>query len=640
VLDNESRARLHGIPNRHYDALDYEVMLQINPHTGQLLGQSKMTFEVTQAVEHLVLDAETSVLAVQTSFPISSWDIDDGELTLYMSTPLKQGRKGWVAVKYSIEPGRGFYANFADDIPAKHVFTQGECNDARYWIPCNDQPSDRATYSVSAIIPPHWESVSGGDLIEERLIDRNRKLVKWQMLDEVPPYLFSFVAGEFVKITSPHASRSLDSSEIYFVVEAGDADQAQVALSRTADAIDFMEAYTQVKYPFSKYSQAAVRGFPYGAMENASATTMNRSLIIADQTQRPAWPTVVHELAHQWFGDIVTCEEWPHAWLNEGFATYFTALYREARFGQDDFLYHYGQTLDGYLNACRGPKLRALVKHSYKEPMDLFFDGTIYPGGASRLHLLRGWYGEKTFKAAITRYLNDNYFSAVNSDDLKRAFSDVDCEGLESFFRQWVYSVGYPELKLEWSQSRGELKIDVTQVQVAQNPKSDPDSLSRSSVWAFKFPLDIRYKLVGGQIKQQRVWVSRRQQSFSLAEQQAVDWLSFDPEAFIPARIEVLEPLEKTMARLLDSNSVRDQVLAVRKLSEQAHGQLDLQKLLEIAEDDKRYEMLRVEVLRLIRKQDRNWLFKHSRANPPSEAWLESLPAAVAREWRAAIVHS
>ena len=166
-----------------------------------------------------------------------------------------------------------------------------------------------------------------------------------------------------------------------------------------------------------KYAHVAVRDFPFGGMENVSATTVTRGAVrpAAEQAVQPTWGLVAHEAAHQWFGDVVTCATWPHIWLNEGFATYFTNLYQRHAEGEDAFLYGYGRTLDAYLDACRGERRRALVKHEYRLPMDLFFDGPIYPGGASRLQMLRGMLGESEFRAGIALYLKRNQYQSVTT---------------------------------------------------------------------------------------------------------------------------------------------------------------------------------------------------------------------------------
>lgn len=630
--------RLHGQPVRRYDALDYDITLKVAPGDSQFHAQVKMEFEITSPVDRIVLDAAgLRIAAVKTSFPSDGWDLEGDQLEIYFDDILSTGDRGWVAIKYSATPGRGIYFRLDDPAISPHVFTQGECNDARYWLPCNDSPSDRASYSLHAIVPVAWTTVSGGVKIDERVFNAAYKIVDWRMEEEMPPYLFTFVAGDFVTIEAAESSSVLSRENIFYVVEEGDSNQARAAFARTPDIIDFISDYTSVDYPFAKYSQATVRGFPYGAMENSSATTAKRELILSDQELRPSWPTVAHELSHQWFGDLVTCRSWPHAWLNEGFATYFTALYRESRFGRDDFLFHFGNTIDGYLNSCTGANRRAVVKHAYEQPMDLFSDGTIYPGGAARLHLLRGWYGEEAFRKAINIFLCDNRFQSVDSDALKRAFQKAGCVGMEGFFRQWLYSPGYPELKLEWSQSERNLKVAVHQVQPARDPHTSHNAYETGSLWDFRFPLDIRYQVIGGQVEQQRVWITRRQQQFELKLPGRIEWLSFDPDAWLPASLTVDEPVAATMRRLRRSDSMRDRVLALRKLVSRHLGEFAIEDLLSIAEDDSEYLMLRIEVVRAMEKLQRNWLFYRARENPPSEEWLVALPDLLEQEWRKAI---
>jgi hypothetical protein len=208
---------------------------------------------------------------------------------------------------------------------------------------------------------------------------------------------------------------------------------------------------------------------------------------------------------------------------------------------------------------------------------------------------------------------------------------------MEGFFRQWLYSPGYPELKLEWSQSERNLKVAVRQVQPARDPHTSHNAYETGSLWDFRFPLDIRYQVIGGQVEQQRVWITRRQQQFELKLPGRIEWLSFDPDAWLPASLTVDEPVAATMRRLRRSDSMRDRVLALRKLVSRHLGEFAIEDLLSIAEDDSEYLMLRVEVVRAMEKLQRNWLFYRARENPPSEEWLVALPDLLEQEWRKAI---
>jgi aminopeptidase N len=376
----------------------------------------------------------------------------------------------------------------------------------------------------------------------------------------MPPYLFTFAAGPFVKIMDNWADMPL-----WFVGEPQDVEMLRASFEETAQVLAFFSDYTGFDYPFAKYAQVAVRDFPFGGMENVSATTVTRGALHPAEYQqaRPSWGLVAHEAAHQWFGDIVTCESWPHAWLNEGFATYLNLLYRRERNGEQDFQQAMGQTIDGYLNACRGANLRPLVKHDYRLPMDLFFDGTIYPGGAARLNLLRGILGEQVFRAGLKLYLHKHAFQSVTSEELRAAMEAASGEDLELFFEQWVYQPGYPELELSWKQQDGKLQLQVAQVQ----------STAGGVPAAFQFPLDIHWQ-EEGVWRQERFQVTSEDHVFEVPTGASFDgWVEFDPHAYLPARLNIHEPAAATALRAARGWSARSRVLAVRDLADYTDDQ-------------------------------------------------------------------
>ena len=140
----------------------------------------------------------------------------------------------------------------------------------------------------------------------------------------------------------------------------------------------------------------------------------------------------------------------------------------DERDGEDDFLIRIGGAIDSYTNACRGETLRPVVKMEYRSPMDLFFDGTIYPGGAARLHLLRGWIGEEKFKEAVAHYLEHNAYESVETKQFRASVEAVTGRSWFDWFDQWLYQPGYPELRVQWAnQGDGKLMVTVEQVQWA-----------------------------------------------------------------------------------------------------------------------------------------------------------------------------
>ena len=205
-------------------------------------------------------------------------------------------------------------------------------------------------------------------------------------------------AGEFVEL-----SGEWEGLPLSWLSEARYAPWINESLAETDDALAFLTELTGVPYPYDKYSQVCVENFPFGGMENISATTLTASALLDERGLKddPATGLVVHEAVHQWFGDLLTCKEWSEIWLNEGFATYFTNVYFERTRGSDDFRVRMRKAQAQYMKGDSGSKRRPIVHDVYRDPMDLFFGGHTYQGGATRLHLLRSVLGDDDFFAGV-----------------------------------------------------------------------------------------------------------------------------------------------------------------------------------------------------------------------------------------------
>ncbi len=212
--------------------------------------------------------------------------------------------------------------------------------------------------------------------------------------------------------------------------------------------LDFFKRTTGLKYPYPKYSQAVVSDFMFGGMENISATTLTEKTLHDDivHLDFTSDNLVSHELAHQWFGDYLTCKDWSNAWLNEGFATYFNALFREFDEGVEDFQDYMDGFKDNLTEDMEKHYQRAIVTRRFWDPEELF-DTHTYEKVRWVLNALRGYLGEENFFRGIRHYIATHKISVVETSDFRKSIEEASGLDLESFFEQWVYSPGYPEIK-------------------------------------------------------------------------------------------------------------------------------------------------------------------------------------------------
>jgi aminopeptidase N len=509
-----------------FDVQRYALDIALDPQRHAIEGTDTIdVVDKADGLGMLPLDAVgmkiESVTETAPSNASPSYSYDGTTLRIGLDEPHRAGTKRTIAIRYSSVPTRGVYFNDGDP---PQVYTQGECEDSRSWFPCHDAPDDRATSCIRVVAPELWRVVSNGDDRTVDLVLGGRRIggsARVYGLD-VPhvAYLNSFVAGDYAVV------RENGIVPLQFVVDKRDAPYAAACFRKTNDVLKFFGDYTGLPYPYPKYAQTCVRNFMFGGMENISATTLTDHAIHPPDWEeaRSSTSLVAHEAAHQWFGDWITCSDWSHCWLNEGFATYFDALFTEHDEGPDAFLWTLRGLRQGGLGAMDG-KRRAVVSNVYADPFDLF-DGHAYPGAAARLHMLRHLLGDERFQGAIRHYVKKCGLSCVTTDDFQHAVEEFTGQDLGWFFDQWFRKPGYPVLKVrsKWDDAKKAEIVTVEQTQKAEGGTPE----------AYRLPLDVRFRDENGQPRvrdDRRLDVTKRSETFEIPlgarpSDVCVDWQS------------------------------------------------------------------------------------------------------------------
>ncbi|WP_415280836.1 M1 family aminopeptidase [Candidatus Nitrososphaera sp. FF02] len=466
------------------------------------------------------------------------------KLTLKLAKPLKEGDRAQVSISYSAKPRKGMYfvspdKHYPDKKP--EVWTQGETVEASHWFPCIDHPLVKFSSEITVIVPEGYTAISNGRLVRT---EKGRKWkYHWSESNPHPAYLTSIVAGRYTEI---------NEGGLYYYVPPEMAHDAKRSFDRTGDMVKFFEEYLGTKYPYEKYSQVCVQDFVYGGMENSSCTTLTLDTL-HDKKAHVDYTSdylVAHELAHQWFGDLVTCRDWQHIWLNEGFATYCESLYWEASRGTDEFHYYVMQTADDYLEEAASRYVRPIVAKVYKHPDDLF-DRHSYEKGGCVLHMLRSHVGDAYFRRALKTYLHRFANSTAETDDLRKVFELETGKSLQQFFDQWVYREGHPDLKVEFSQAGKTAKIKIEQAQ------AEP----------FSFALEVKMAFARG-AKTYTLDISGKESAFQIPVEGDVEWFSVDPEFKILKTVSVKAPKEMLTRQLQRGATVIERVEAARALKD------------------------------------------------------------------------
>jgi len=540
-----------------FDVEHYAIDLELNPVARRIDGECRVRlFALDQTLETVSLDLRgLDVFEARDELGRAvAFEHRGASLALQLASPLAPHASTELAIRYGGSPSAGLWFVRERDGAATQVYTQGECEDSQAWFPCFDVPSERATSEIRVVMPRAWRSLAAGEFVDRVELDDGRAAERWRMSTPHPAYLTTLVAGEFATAWDVWDGASLQ----YWAAPEHEA-LIEPSFASTSQVLDVFSERTGLRYPFAKYAQACVDNFLFGGMENITATTLT-DVMLQDELGRrdyDASDLIAHEAAHQWFGDLLTCAEWSHIWLNEGFATYFTQLYREEAKGRDAFRAGVRDMQESYVAADIGAQRRPTVWSKYRAPMDLFTGGHAYPGGASRLHLLRFLLGDDAFFRGVARYVADNRGRSVTTDDLRRALEAESGMDLRPFFAQWLYSAGYPEFAVlwDWDERRNLVSVEVEQV---QKPLNGTPSV-------FVTPVDIEIR-DGNGARITRVTVDQRRQRFELPAATRPTWVVFDKYGWIPKRLAIRRSTDEWIelaAHDDDVNGRRDALAAL-----------------------------------------------------------------------------
>jgi aminopeptidase N len=424
----------------------------------------------TRTVSLDAVDFEVKHVAAklgQQSINPARYTSDGKKLIVDLGSRLPAGEAGMLEVAYRIQDpkdGLHFFGPSKTDPEAPLlVWSQGETTTNRYWIPCIDEPDQRQTTEVIVTVPEGFEAVSNGKLVQrqENALDKTVTF-DWRQEIPHPAYLVTLVVGQF-----DVARHEWEGIPVLYYVPKGHAAEAEPTYGRTPEMLTYFSERFGVRYPWAKYAQVTCFQFG-GGMENTSATTMG-DRILRDQRSlldRTAEGIVSHELAHQWFGDMVTCRDWSHTWLNEGFASYAEALWDEHSRGRDEYAFNmHGKAK----RAIQAGKERPVLDRRYPNAQSMFDDRS-YPKGAWIVHMLRHRLGDEAFWKGIKRYATEHQFKSVETFDLRRSLERATGRDLERFFYDWVERPGNPDLEVasEYVPDSGQARLTIKQTQAGE----------------------------------------------------------------------------------------------------------------------------------------------------------------------------
>ncbi|MEM6253424.1 MAG: M1 family metallopeptidase [Cyanobacteria bacterium P01_D01_bin.156] len=504
---------------------------------------------VRNGIASLLLDAVSlSISSVTINDEQQPFDYDGEQLHIRLTKPTLAEQPITLVIDYSVkEPQRGIYFIAPDEhYPDKpyQVWTQGEDEDSRFWFPCFDYPGQLATSEIRVKVPKKYFALSNGELISTEE-EGKAKIYHWKLDKVHPSYLMTLAIGEYDSIETEWRGRP-----VRYYVQKGRKDQIELTMGKTPQ---MMERFSQVfgyDYPFSNYDQACPADFIFGGMENTTTTLLTARCLLdkrAALDNLRSETLVAHELAHQWFGDLIVINHWSHAWVKEGMATYSEVLWLEEAYGKDEAMYYHLNHARDYLAEDASRYRRPLVTHIYREPIELY-DRHIYEKGSCVYHMIRQALGDQLFTKTLKTLLTAHAHSTVETIDVLRAIDKATGKNLRYLFDQYVYRGGHPDysVKYSWDGDSNLVKLLVTQTQVA-----DGKSQVQEGLFDLKIPVGFGYVDNDvADVQTVSVRVHERQQAFYFPLRRKPDFISFDVGNHTLKTVNLEYPLKELQAQL------------------------------------------------------------------------------------------
>lgn len=468
--------------------LRYAVRVEPDIATAAFRGAETVTIEVRQPVRQIVLNAlgleiTDAKLAGPRELPLTpKLDAEAQTLTFALGEELPAGRYE-LSLRFAgklTEQPRGLYlAPYQTAGTTRHALaTQMEATDARRMFPCWDEPVFRAEFELTAVVADNLRAISNMPVAAEKPFEGSRREVTFARTPKMASYLIAFVAGEFEELHD-----EIDGTKLGVFATPGKREQALYALEATKKVLAYYNEYFGLKYPLPKLDQVAIPSTGAGGMENWGCIIYNDNALLYDPatsaqaTRERVFAVVAHEIAHQWFGDLVTMAWWDNLWLNEGFASWMGTKATD----------HFNPDWKVWLRAASGKEwamrldARATT-HPIQQPVateseaDDAFDEITYQKGEAVLRMLESWLGEESFCDGIRAYMRAHAYGSTTTADLWQSLEKESGKSVRSFAAGWTEQPGFPVVLLSELPKGGNVAVQFEQERFTIHQKN-PASL-------------------------------------------------------------------------------------------------------------------------------------------------------------------
>jgi aminopeptidase N len=528
------------------------LKLSFKPEQGLVQGEVTHIFKpVRPQVDSLFLDGPG--IRVSEAFlngkKVNFKTMKEG-ITFYFNPAITWNTLDSLRIKYEANPRKGIYFigwNDPAGICRKQIWTQGQGTDNRYWIPCYDRLNDKVLTEVFVTFDQKYQVLSNGTRISKKDNKNGTQTWHYRMSHPHATYLMMLGIGDY-KIKEMKSASGVPIN-LYYYPEWE--DRVATTYKYSKEMFDFFEKEIGFPYAWESYSQIPVQDFMYGAMENTTATVFGDFFMVDSRSwfDRNYVGVNAHELAHQWFGDLVTARCEPHHWLQESFATHYNMIYEREAFGEDYYQWARRNSTNQVLEAGK--------KDQYPVASSMGGSTRWYPKGALVLHMLKQVVGRESFNKAILHYLKRNAYGNVDSDDLLNAFNEVTGKSLGWFWDEWVYRGGEPSYELDFYSLDNKHYFTVQQVH-QQN----------QGVGLFTMPIEFKLVYEDGSVDSRIVTIDKVFQEVVFdAAKSPLRYVLFDPGSHIIKTVKFKKPFEMLVAQAKYAENMIDRYDAVLAMS-------------------------------------------------------------------------
>jgi aminopeptidase N len=549
--------------SKDYDLQHSKIALKFDVEKKQVIGDVVHSLTILQeGTTKIWFDSVgLNIHTVTVNKAAAKFETTDDRLIVMLPGPAKLSEKFDVEIKYDGKPTKGMYFILPDkDYPErpKQIWTQGESEDTRNYLPTYDEPNDRLTTETILTVPASWVTIANGKLLSVTEAGSDMKIWTWKESQPSSTYLFTVVAGEFDE--KKEAWRGIP---VTYFAPKGRGDRLEINYNRTPQMMDLFSKRFGVEYPWEQYAQVMVDDFVAGGMENSSATT-NTSESLVDPKLVTEYPLgqddlISHELTHQWFGDLVTCKDWANVWLNEGFATFGEVIWREAHYGNDRADYERWKEAREWFGRANLFK-KPMVRRDFAEDSDEF-DENAYGKGGWVLYMLRRQLGEDAFYAGLKHYLQTNRGKNVVTADFAKAIEEATHRNIDEFLGQWVYGAGAPRFDVKYAYDEAKHQVALT---VKQTQKRE------GAVGLFRVPVGVEITTASGP-KLYDIVVAKEEKIYTFPADHAPLMVLFDHGGQLLEETDFHKEKKEWIYQLKNASEVADRANAATTLG-RLHG--------------------------------------------------------------------